>query len=67
MDLKASAVLLNLWKSSKVRLNKNEYVQLSEAIDIVEILLKVFYLFKLLGLVTSEEGESCCGLEKNQH
>lgn len=27
IDLKASAVLLNLWKSSKVTLNKIKYVQ----------------------------------------
>lgn len=38
-----------------------------EAIDVVEVLLKVLYFLKLLWFVASEQSESGCGLEKDQH
>lgn len=67
MDLKASAVLLNLWKSSKVTLNKGEKVQFFQSINVVKVLLEVLYFFELFWLVTSEQGEAGCCFEKDQH
>ena len=67
IDLKASAVLLNLWKSSRVSLKWIKKVQFLEAIDVVEVLLEVFDFFEFLGLVASEKGKSGWCLEKNQH
>lgn len=67
IDLKASAVLLNLWKSSKVTLNKIRYVQFLQTINVVEVLLEVLNFLELLWLVTSEQGEPGSCFEKDQH
>lgn len=67
MDLKASAVLLNLWKSSRVSLKSIKKVQFLEALDVVEVLLEVLYFFEFLWLVASEKSESGSCLEKDQH
>ncbi len=67
IDLKASAVLLNLWKSSRVSLKSIKNVQFLEAIDVIEVLLEVLNFLEFLGFITSEKGESGCCLEKNQH
>ncbi len=45
IDLKASAVLLNLWKSSNVTLNKMEKLQFLKAINVINVLLKVLNFF----------------------
>ena len=67
IDLKASAVLLNLWKSSRVSLKSIKNVQFFEAINVVEVLLEVLDFLEFLGFVASKKSESGCCLEKNQH
>jgi hypothetical protein len=67
IHLKASEVLLNLWKSSRVSLSKHGCVQFLEGVGVLHVLLQVFYLLQLLGLVASEEGEPGWCLEQDQH
>lgn len=67
IDLKASAVLLNLWKSSRVTLNKLNELQFFQSVGIVEVLLEVFDFLEFLRFVAPEQSEACSCFEKNQH